>query len=52
MDRAVHANDEFLNLYEFTPLWDSYYNTAQNKKFKNKWEKVKTGWRPRKRNND
>jgi hypothetical protein len=24
-----------------TPLWDEYYVDAQNKKFKNKWEKVK-----------
>jgi hypothetical protein len=24
-----------------TPLWDEYYVKAQNKKFKNKWEKVK-----------
>ncbi len=24
-----------------TPLWDEYYEQAQNKKFKNKWDKVK-----------
>lgn len=52
MDRAIHFNDDFLQYYEFTPLWDSYYKNAQEKKFKNKWEKVKTGWRPRKRNVD
>lgn len=24
-----------------TPKWDEYYKRAQNKKFRNKWEKVK-----------
>lgn len=24
-----------------TPLWDQFYITEQNRKFKNKWEKVK-----------
>lgn len=25
-----------------TPLWDEYYVKAQNRKFKNKWDKVKS----------
>ena len=24
-----------------TPLWDAFYIRSQNKKFKNKWDKVK-----------
>ena len=24
-----------------TPLWDSYYQREQNKKFRNKWERIK-----------
>ncbi|NNC83798.1 MAG: hypothetical protein HKN79_09480 [Flavobacteriales bacterium] len=49
MDTQIHVQDDFLNLYGFTPLWDSYYEKSQNVKFKNKWDKVKDGWRPRKR---
>ena len=50
MESSIPAQDDFLNLYGYTPLWDSYYVNAQNKKFKNKWNKVKDGWKPRKRN--
>jgi hypothetical protein len=52
MEASVHVNEDLLNLYGFTPLWDTYYESSQNKKFKNKWDKVKDGWRPRKRNVD
>lgn len=52
MEASVQVNEDFLNLYGFTPLWDTYYENSQNKKFKNKWDKVKDGWRPRKRNVD
>jgi len=50
MDQSLHIQDDFLNLYGFTPLFDSYFQDSQNQKFKNKWDKVKDGWRPRKRN--
>jgi len=49
MDSSLHSSD-FLNYFDYTPLWDNYYESSQNRKFKNKWDKVKTGWRPRKRN--
>ncbi|MEM7162354.1 MAG: hypothetical protein AAF487_07910 [Bacteroidota bacterium] len=49
MDNSLQTSD-FLNYFDFTPLWDNYYESSQNMKFKNKWDKVKTGWRPRKRN--
>lgn len=29
----------------FTPLWDKFYEAEQNRKFKNKWEKVKASKR-------
>lgn len=25
-----------------TPLWDKFYQAEQNRKFKNKWDKIKT----------
>jgi hypothetical protein len=52
MEKTIQKGDDFLSFYGHTPLWDSYYQTSQNKKFKNKWDKVKDGWRPRKRNTD
>ncbi len=24
-----------------TPIWDEFYEQAQNKKFKNKWDKIR-----------
>jgi hypothetical protein len=50
MENTLQATEDFLSCYGNTPLWDTYYAKAQNKKFKNKWDKVKDGWRPRKRN--
>lgn len=50
MENTLQATDDFLSFYGNTPLWDTYYEKSQNKKFKNKWDKVKDGWRPRKRN--
>ena len=52
MEKMITQADDFLSFYGSTPLWDTYYNKAQNFKFKNKWDKVKDGWRPRKRSNE
>jgi len=49
MNSSIQADDPFLNLYGLTPLWDTYYEKTQNVKFKNKWQNVKDGWRPRKK---
>lgn len=29
----------------FTPLWDEFYIAEQNRKFKNKWDKIKASRR-------
>jgi len=50
MERVIiHTDEPFLSLYGLTPLWDTYYEKTQNVKFKNKWQNVKDGWRPRKK---
>lgn len=35
---SIKANKIYSGM---TPLWDEYYVKAQNKKFKNKWDKIK-----------
>lgn len=36
---SMKANKTYSGM---TPLWDEYYVKAQNKKFKNKWDKIKS----------
>ena len=49
MEKSLPFSDTLTGVYGLTPLWDSYYRSSQEVKYKNKWEKIKTGWKPRKR---
>lgn len=49
MEKAIQKEDVLYQFYGLTPLWDTYYERKQNMKFKNKWENVKAGWRPRRK---
>jgi hypothetical protein len=37
---SLQANKNY-HYAGMTPLWDEFYVKAQNKKFKNKWDRIK-----------